>query len=163
MTLTRRAFLGTVGAAALCDFDAYAQNAELPRANPAERLRIGHIGVRNQGRPNMRVHIRNTVALCDVDREVLGQARDEVVKANGGNVATYADYRRLLDDKNVDAVVITTPDHWHALIAINACQAGKHVYCEKPLTLTIAEGRALVRAAQIGRAPWRGRVDMTVA
>jgi myo-inositol 2-dehydrogenase / D-chiro-inositol 1-dehydrogenase len=148
MNLNRRSFLGACGAVLLSDLDAYGQVAELPRANPAERLRIGHIGVRNQGRPNLRVHIRNTVALCDVDRDVLGQARDEVNKANGGNVATYSDYRRLLDDKNVDAVVITTPDHWHALIAINACQAGKHVYCEKPLTLTIAEGRALVRAAR---------------
>jgi predicted dehydrogenase len=132
----------------LGDAAAYAQTTELPRANAAERLRIGHIGVRNQGRANLRAHVRNTVAVCDVDRDILQEARATVQKANGGDCAAYADYRRLLDDKNVDAVVITTPDHWHALIAIHACQAGKHVYCEKPLTLTVVEGRALVRAAR---------------
>jgi predicted dehydrogenase len=152
MNLSRRDFLRTGSLAAagltLTNDNLVAQQAELPRQNALERIRIGHIGVRNQGRPNMRVHLRNTVAVCDVDRTQLGEARDEVLKANGDSCAAYGDYRRVLDDKNVDAVVVTTPDHWHALIAINACQAGKHVYCEKPLTLTIAEGRALVRAAR---------------
>jgi predicted dehydrogenase len=153
---TRRDFLALGGAAIVAsaaELEAlYGQTAELPRANPAERLRIGHIGVRNQGRANLRAHLRNTTAVCDVDRNVLAEARATVQKANGGACPAYSDYRRLLDDKNVDAVVITTPDHWHALIAIQACQAGKHVYCEKPLTLTIAEGRALVRAARRHRA-----------
>jgi predicted dehydrogenase len=156
MKTTRREFMAHSGvalgsaalAAALAEEQRlYGQTAELPRANPAERIRIGHIGVRNQGRNNLRAHLRNTVAVCDVDSNVLGEARETVLKANG-QCAAYDDYRRLLDDKNVDAVVITTPDHWHALIAITAAQAGKHVYCEKPLSLTIAEGRAMVRAAR---------------
>jgi predicted dehydrogenase len=124
------------------------QQQPLPRQPANDRIRIGCIGVGNQGRGNLGAHLRNTVAVCEVDRTRLEAARDRVQQANGGTCAAYNDYRRLLDDRNVDAVVITTPDHWHALITIQACQAGKHVYCEKPLTLTVAEGRAMVRAAR---------------
>jgi predicted dehydrogenase len=150
--LSRREFI-TRGAAtasfAVAVRELPAQQQEpLPRQSANERIRIGMIGVGNQGKSNQRAHLRNTVAVCEVDRTRLNAARDAVQKANGGTCAAYSDYRRLLDDRNVDAVVITVPDHWHALIAINACQAGKHVYCEKPLTLAVAEGRAMVRAAR---------------
>jgi predicted dehydrogenase len=118
-----------------------------PRA-ANDRIRIGHIGVGNQGRGNLRAHLRDTIAVCDVDRSRLAEAKAQVERANSGTCADYTDYRRLLDNRDVDAVVITTPDHWHALIAVHACQAGKDVYCEKPLTLTITEGRAIVRAAR---------------
>ena len=125
--------------------------AQTPTARPAganERIKIGSIGVGGQGAANMRAHIRNVVAVCDVDAARLATARATVQKSNGGECFANEDYRRLLENKNVDAVVITTPDHWHALPTIHACQAGKHVYCEKPLTLTIAEGRVMVRAAR---------------
>jgi predicted dehydrogenase len=149
---TRRDFLRWTGAASIglaSQADSLlAQQSELPRQQPLERVRIGHIGVGGQGTANLRVHLRNTVAVCDVDSARLGTARDLVQRTNGGACAAHADYRRLLDDRNIDAVVISTPDHWHALAAIHACQAGKHVYCEKPLTLTIAEGRRLVQAAR---------------
>ena len=80
--------------------------------------------------------------MCDVYKP-----RAEAV---GGKIGAkvYHDFRRVLDKKNVDAVVIATPDHWHALPAVLACQAGKDVYCEKPLALTIREGRAMVQAAR---------------
>jgi predicted dehydrogenase len=146
---TRRDFLRLGGAAvagfSVSTLELPAQEQQpLPRQGANERIRIGCIGVGNQGRGNLGAHLRNTVAVCEVDSTRLAAARERV----GGACAAYSDYRRLLDDKNVDSVVITTPDHWHALIAIHACQAGKHVYCEKPLSLTVAEGRAMVRAAR---------------
>jgi predicted dehydrogenase len=117
-------------------------------AAPNEKIRIGCIGVGNQGKGNLGAHLNSTVAVCEVDSTRLGEAKARVEKATGKTCAAYSDYRKLLDNKDVDAVVITTPDHWHALIAVDACLAGKDVYCEKPLTLTVVEGRALVKAAR---------------
>ncbi|HTI50208.1 MAG TPA: Gfo/Idh/MocA family oxidoreductase, partial [Planctomycetaceae bacterium] len=111
---------------------------------PSAKIRIGCIGVGNQGRGNLGKHLKNTVAVCDVDSDRLGEARARVEKATGRSCAAYGDYRRLLDNKDVDAVVITTADHWHALMTIDACRAGKDVYCEKPLTLTIAEAKSVM-------------------
>lgn len=119
-----------------------------PGVPASSRIRIGHIGVRNQGTNNIRKTMAQTVAVCDVDRHVLAAAKDRVSKANGQTCKAYTDYRKMLEDKEVDAVVISTPDHWHALMAIHACETGKDVYCEKPLTLMIPEGRAIVRAAR---------------
>jgi len=116
--------------------------------NPSEFIRLGFIGVGNQGEHNLRAMIKHAVAVCDVDQTHLAAARQRVEKANGRPCAAYTDYRKLLEDKTLDAVVISTPDHWHTLPAIHACQAGKDVYCEKPLTLFITEGQALVKAVR---------------
>lgn len=123
----------------------------LEAAPPSERIRIGHIGVGNQGSNNLRALLQHTVAVCDVDSTRLAKAKDKVEQATKRTCAAYSDYRRLLDDKNIDAVVVTTPDHWHALPTIHACQAGKDVYCEKPLSLTIAEGQAMTAAARANK------------
>jgi len=112
-----------------------------------ERIVIGHIGVKNQGMTNLKRLIQNTAAVCDVDEEVLRKANSEVTRRNIP-CEGYKDFRQLLARKDIDAVVTSTPDHWHALIVVRACEAGKDVYCEKPLTLTIAEGRAMVEAAR---------------
>ena len=87
------------------------------------------------------------MAICDVDSKVAAAAVD-IVSEKGPTPKVYGDYRQLLEDKGIDAVVITTPDHWHALMTIDACKAGKDVYCEKPLSLAIAEGRRMVNAAR---------------
>ncbi|MGD9855203.1 MAG: Gfo/Idh/MocA family protein [Planctomycetaceae bacterium] len=112
-----------------------------------ERITVGCIGVRNQGSGNLKRFQQagcNIGGLCDVDDNVLIDAG----KLVDGRKAVHRDYRQLLDRKDLDAVVITTPDHWHALMTVHACQAGKDVYCEKPLSLTIAEGRRMVKAAR---------------
>src|SRR6266851_5472509 len=88
------------------------------------------------------------VAACDVDGRHLNNAAQRI----GPDCAKFKDFRQLLDRKEIDAVTIAVPDHWHTLIAIDALRKGKDVYCEKPLTLTIAEGKALVKVAkQTGR------------
>ena len=85
-----------------------------------------------------------STALCDVDSSRL----DLAATAVGGRPRLYKDFRRLLEQKDIDAVVIASPDHWHALMTIMACQAGKDVYVEKPASKTVEEGRAMVTAAE---------------
>jgi predicted dehydrogenase len=116
--------------------------------NPSELVRVGVIGTGGQGVSNMRAIMKNVVAVCDVDKAHAAVAAAAVEKANGTKPTVYADYRKLLEDKSIDAVLVATPDHWHALPSIEACLAGKDVYCEKPLTLFIEEGKTLVKAAR---------------
>lgn len=114
----------------------------------SQELRIGVIGTGGQGNSNMGHQMKRVVAVCDVDRKHLATAAERVQKATGKAPVAVGEYRRILDNKDIDAVIISTPDHWHARIAVDACEAGKHVYCEKPLTLTVREGRAIVKAAR---------------
>ena len=144
-TPNRRQFLATAAAT-------LAIPTILPRSvfGANDKVVTGHVGVRNQGTPNLRAFLKLAApgAVCDVDRDVLAKAAKILEAAGVKQPATFGDYRKLLDRKDIDAVVISTPDHWHALITIHACQAGKDVYCEKPLALTIREGRAMVDAAR---------------
>jgi len=111
---------------------------------PSERITIGCIGVGNMGTSDMRAFRGNAnsqvVALCDVDANYLEKARQT---AQLEKDACYRDFRALLARRDIDAVTVVTPDHWHVPISIAAIRAGKDVYCEKPLTLTIEEGRTL--------------------
>lgn len=140
--VTRRSVLATAAGLALPAF--------VPRSawGAGERIRLGLIGTANRGMQNLGMVRADVVAVCDVDERHLARAREAVVQANGGSCAAYGDYRRLLEDRNVDAVVISTPDHWHALQTVHACEAGKDVYCEKPLTLTIREGQVMLQTAR---------------
>lgn len=118
--------------------------------NVNEQLGVGAIGLRYQGSviANKAAMYGRITALCDVDKNV----RDPVKAAFGSTPKDYEDYRQLLADKNVDVVTIGTPDHWHTKMVMDACRAGKDVYCEKPLTLTIDEGKALQKVvAETGR------------
>ena len=108
------------------------------------------IGVGNQGGPknNMKHFHPNIEALRDLDQNYLGEAASYMLKQQNRKVTLTDDYRRILDDKSVEAVVGAVPDHWHALMTIDACKAGKDVYCEKPLSLVIDEGKAMLDAAR---------------
>jgi len=112
-----------------------------------ERITIGQIGLGARGYYELTLCLRNpqvqVAAVCDVFQPLVDHAVGKV----GGKVQGYTDFRRVLDRKDIDAVFVSTPDHWHAPISIMACQAGKDVYCEKPLTHTVAEGRRMVEAA----------------
>ena len=125
------------------------------RPPASDRIVTGHIGVGGLG---IGYHLRyflaqpdvQVAAVCDVDARHRERARKAADQRTGAKskVAAFGDFRQLLDRRDVDAVIIATPDHWHALPAVGACQAGKDVYCEKPLALTIDEGKAMVQAAQ---------------
>ncbi len=117
---------------------------------PNDRPVFATIGLRNQGWAITRKSFRfaNFAALADVDANVLG-ANVEKTKTNQGKKPDgYKDYRRVLDRKDIDAVMIATPDHWHTKVAVEAMLAGKDVYCEKPLTLTIAEGKLIEKVVK---------------
>ena len=129
------------------------QSAFAVSNSPNERPTLGCIatGDRWQGGvgPNA-LKFANCVAVCDADANHAGQGRDLVKRHQDKpgmdvNVDVYEDYRKILDRKDIDVVTIVTPDHWHSKIAIEAMQAGKDIYCEKPLTLTINEGKQIVK------------------
>ncbi|MEH3039771.1 MAG: Gfo/Idh/MocA family oxidoreductase [Sphingomonas paucimobilis] len=126
--------------------------AQRHRASANDKLQVGLIGCKGMGWSNLTAMLKGTdvvpVALCDVDARVLAERGAELRKTTGRAPKLYDDYRRMLDDKTVDAVIVATPDHWHALQLIDAMSAGKDVYCEKPLGNSIAECRAMVAAKQ---------------
>jgi predicted dehydrogenase len=145
---------GALGAALVGSKQALAQG---PAAKPAgggtrapasDRIRVGAIGVGNFGTVDVRDFMANddveVVAVCDVFKENLEKA----VALTGGKAKAHSDYRRLLDDKEIDAVIIATPEQWHAIMCIDACDAGKDVYVEKPASHHIRDGRLMVDAAR---------------
>src|SRR5713226_5675197 len=148
---TRRDFLKTVarttGAAGVyTGLTFLARPERVLGAN--DRVRVAVCGLRGRGKDHLDAFARvpnvEIAALCDVDEDVLNKRRGDVT----GSPRTVADVRRLLDDQTIDAISIATPNHWHALMAIWACQAGKDVYVEKPCSHNLWEGRQLVRAAE---------------
>lgn len=149
--LSRRSFLNTTAATGLfTGISAKSYNATFGAEAPSERVRVGMIGVGNQGGPrnNMKYFLNNIEALCDLDANYLAEAGAFLKKEADGSAKMTDDYRRLLDAKDLDAVVVTVPDQWHAKMTIEACQAGKDVYCEKPLTLVVGEGKPMIDAAR---------------
>ncbi|SFJ19685.1 Gfo/Idh/MocA family oxidoreductase [Planctomicrobium piriforme] len=151
MSRSRRSFLqtsaglGVATSLAPALFVNTARSEDKPRS-PNSRLGVGAIGLRYQGTviTEKAREYGDIVAVCDVDRHVREQARASF----GSTPQIFEDYRDLLKRKDVDVVLIGTPDHWHAKMLIDACLAGKDVYCEKPLTLTIDEGKHITKAVQ---------------
>jgi predicted dehydrogenase len=114
------------------------------KISPNGKLDVGVIGVANRGGANLQgVSSENIVALCDVDDHYLGAAAKQHPAAK-----TYNDFRRLIDQKGIDAIVVSTPDHTHAVAAVAALKSGRHVYCEKPLTRTVSECRIVTDTAR---------------
>jgi predicted dehydrogenase len=115
--------------------------------SPNEKLNLAVIGVAHQGGSDMsQLESENIVALCDVDETYLAAAAQKHPGAK-----TYHDFRRLLEQRDIDAVLVATPDHTHAVATVAALKSGRHVYCEKPLTRTVSECRAVMEAARKSR------------
>jgi len=146
MKHTRRSFMSTAakataafGVSSIIPWQSFADSKIIA---PSDRLNVAAIGINGMGWEDLKQLLKvpgaNVVALCDVDESVLNKRKDELAK-NGIQVKTYSNYRKLLEDKDIDAVVIGTPDHWHCLQMVEACSAGKDVYVEKPVGNSIQE------------------------
>ena len=120
---------------------------------PSDKVKIGLIGCNGMGFGDLRSFLKNKececIAIADVDQRVLDKRMAETEKLQGTKVPnSYKDWRRVIDNKDVDLVIIGTPDHWHCIPMVAACQAGKDVYVEKPIGTTVAECDVMQRAAQ---------------
>ena len=167
---SRRIFLKkTSVVAGGATFGAQALSASAAQSTPGanEKIRLGFIGVGNRGSQLLASFMKNpdmqVAALCDVYEPYLERDRSQVDKSMlesvgefvpkmgerfDGEVSRYKDFRKILERKDIDAVVIATPDHWHAIQTVMACEAGKDVYVEKPLSVTVEEGRKMVEAVR---------------
>jgi len=159
--LSRRQFLsGTAGAAVgAIALPHFVPSSVLAGNAPSERITLGFIGTGKQSKHLMKSFLNSpgthVVAACDVDKLKLARGRKIVEDYYAGKKAgsykgcdTYGDFRDLIARDDIDAVVIATPDHWHAITVIQSAQAGKDIYCEKPLSQTIEEARAMVNAVR---------------
>ncbi|MEO8370349.1 MAG: Gfo/Idh/MocA family oxidoreductase [Candidatus Solibacter sp.] len=143
---SRRTFMHTVAGGAV--LAAAASNRAVAAS---DKIQVGFIGLGRQGTSRLNEFMRHpdvvAAAVCDLDKTHLEAASAAVEKTQGHKPEQFHDFRKLLERKDLDAVMVATPDHWHALPAIHACQAGKDVFVEKPLAYSIGEGRAMVNAA----------------
>ena len=147
--MSRRCFLGSIGKGVAGGVAAVGLSSRASAGpGPNERVRLALVGCGGMGNRHLDSLLRRTdcdvVAVCDVFK----RRYEAAVARVGGNCVGYQDYRRVLERDDIDAVFCATPDHWHALVTIHGCQAGKDVYVEKPVSTTIAEGRAMVNAAR---------------
>src|SRR4051812_39732352 len=158
---SRRQFIATTAAAiAAPNFIPSRALGKDGATAPSERIVIGVVGWGMQGPNNTRalMAVKNTqvVAACDLDKRPLKQAVDTINKNYGNqDCQSYHDYREMFARKDIDAVMIAVPDHWHALLATEACKQKKDVFGEKPLARTIAEQQAIVKAVQKNKRIWQ--------
>ncbi len=153
MKLDRRSFIRTasVSAAGAGVFSILPSEIWESKIAPSDKINIGLIGCNSQGFWDLICHLNFgdaiCVALCDVDSNVLNDRAEEIRKDYKQTPKLYKDFRKMLEQKDIDAVIIGTPDHWHCLQLVYACQAGKDVYVEKPMANSIAECNIMVKAA----------------
>ena len=155
-TYNRRKFLTGAGiftlGTSLLSIDPAVAKAKKARISAADKIRVGLIGARGMGFYILENHMKQPevecVALCDIDDSVLNSQSERVLEYQDTKPKLYKDFRKLLDNKDIDAVIIGTPDHWHCLIMVEACKAGKDVYVEKPMANSLAELDAMVAAAR---------------
>jgi predicted dehydrogenase len=118
----------------------------------SDKLNIALIGVKNQGYNNLRAFLKvnevNLIGLCDIDDEQLARRKADVVKLGVANPIIYKDYRKMLENKDIDAVLVATPDHWHCLQLTDSLSAGKHVYVEKPVANSVGEAKTMIKATE---------------
>ena len=146
--VSRRDFLGTVaGGMTLTALNRRVLASQVP----SEQVVLGMIGVGGMGTSRLREFLKHPDvrigAICDVDRAHVDRAVAEVEKTGAHKPRTFGDFRRLVADPEIDAVVVVTPDHWHALASLRAFEAGKDVFVEKPLSYSVAEGRLMADAS----------------
>ena len=150
MKTDRRNFLKKT-ALASAGISAYPGLLNASRRSANEKIVVGLIGVNGMGFNNLKSFLQipgvTCGALCDVDSNILNKRAMETEEITGKKPALYSDFRKMLEQKDIDAVIIGTPDHWHCLQMIYACEAGKDVYCEKPLGNSIEECNLMVKAA----------------
>lgn len=161
---SRRQFLQGVAAAGAAGILLRPAHRAFGYQSANDRPVFATIGLRNQGWAitSKSFQFADFAALADVDANVLGINVENVEKGQGKKPDAYKDYREILDRKDIDAVMIATPDHWHTKIAVEAMLAGKDVYCEKPLTLTIDEGKLIEKMVkQTGRVFQVGTMQRT--
>lgn len=162
--LNRRGFLQTTSAATAVGVFMGTSAVSSAQDSPNERPVFATIGLRNQGWAitDKSTKFADFAAFADVDANVLGAINENLEKKTGKQADGYKDYRKVLDRKDVDAVMIAAPDHWHTKISVEAMLAGKDVYCEKPLTLTIDEGKLIEKIVkQTGRVFQVGTMQRT--
>jgi predicted dehydrogenase len=142
----------TVGSAALTGSLISPFFYNTSKAAPSDTVNVGLIGCRSMGFGDLQKQLAfedaRCIALCDVDANILDSRYEDVKKNFGQNPAKYSDYRKMLENKDLDVVIIGTPDHWHCLPMVAACQAGKDVYVEKPMANSIEECNIMVKAAK---------------
>ena len=146
--VSRREFVGAVGGSAAL----VAARGVSGAVAANDKIRLGLIGAGNRGNQLLDTFLKrpevDVIALADVDDRHAGATASRIKRQNGNDPSLAHDYRAMLDSKDIDAVIIATPDHWHALPAIHAVMAGKDVYVEKPVGHNVAEGQAMIRAAR---------------
>jgi predicted dehydrogenase len=153
MRSTRRTFIksaSVLAAGSVIPFESFSVRPSGLQA--AGKVRVALVGANSQGWSDLTSLLKNKevecVALCDIDKNVLTNRTNDLLKMNQPKPKLYVDYRKMLENKDIDAVIIATPDHWHCKIFVDSLEAGKHIYIEKPIGNSIAEINIMARAAK---------------